>query len=284
MTPTCSIKQLPPDLLPAAAQIAVDVNPANGLNPALRAPTAEHLAVYTGKKWSALNRTFSVQFLDTTDQALISRIIAHMNAWYQGGACLQFAYTAGQGEVRIARENDGYWSYLGTDINLIPLAEPTMNLEGFTLGTALSEYRRVVTHETGHTLGFPHEHLLPEIIARIDVVKAMSYFRQTQGWDQQTVRDNVLTPLSADQIARTPTADEQSIMCYALPGAIMLNGIPVWGGETITELDQAFANLQYPQATVPVEPPVPVDPRPEPPTVQPAGCLAALFQRRARRG
>ena len=37
-------------------------------------------------------------------------------------------------QVRIARvPDDGYWSYVGTDILSIPADEPTMNLEGFTM-------------------------------------------------------------------------------------------------------------------------------------------------------
>ena len=61
---------------------------------------------------------------------------------------------------RISRGSEGYWSYLGTDIRLIPRNRPTMNLQGFTMNTSESEYKRVVRHETGHTLGFPHEHIL----------------------------------------------------------------------------------------------------------------------------
>ena len=56
-------------------------------------------------------------------------------------------------------EWSGYWSYLGTDVLHIPVDQQTMNLQGFTERTPESEYRRVVRHETGHTMGFPHEHM-----------------------------------------------------------------------------------------------------------------------------
>ena len=59
--------------------------------------------------------------------------------------------------VRIARTaNDGYWSYLGTDVLQIPAGEPTLNLDSFTMNTPDSEVYPVVRHDTGHTLGFPH--------------------------------------------------------------------------------------------------------------------------------
>ena len=41
------------------------------------------------------------------------------------------------GKVRITRDLAGYWSYLGTDILLIPPDQPTMCLQGFTERTAV---------------------------------------------------------------------------------------------------------------------------------------------------
>jgi hypothetical protein len=70
-----------------------------------------------------------------------------------------------------------------------------MNLQDFSMNTPESEYHRVVRHETGHTLGFPHEHLRKELVARIDPHKVYAYFLATQGWDRATVDAQVLTPL-----------------------------------------------------------------------------------------
>lgn len=80
------------------------------------------------------------------------------------------------GDVRISLAGSGYWSYLGTDILHIPSNQPTMNLQDFSMSTPESEYKRVVRHETGHTLGFPHEHLRKEIVDNIDRNKAYNYF------------------------------------------------------------------------------------------------------------
>lgn len=66
-------------------------------------------------------------------------------------------------------------SYLGTDIRTIAADQPTMNLESFSMDTDESEYHRVVRHETGHTLGFPHEHTRAEIVNRIDRDKAIAF-------------------------------------------------------------------------------------------------------------
>jgi hypothetical protein len=169
-----------------------------------------------------------------------------MKAWTQSEG-ISFVETQQTGDVRISREGNGYWSYLGTDIMLIPKVRPTMNLEGFTMSFPESEYKRVVRHETGHTLGFPHEHMRKELIARIDPDKAYRYFLATQGWDKAMVDAQVLTPLDDASIMATPP-DQTSIMCYQLPASITRDGQPILGGTDINSTDFAFAGRIYPKA------------------------------------
>src|SRR6185436_14664078 len=147
-------------------------------------------------------------------------------------------------QVRIARERDGYWSYLGTDVLHIPRNQATMNLEAFTMSTPESEYRRVVRHETGHTLGMPHEHMRRELVDRIDAAKAIAFFGRTQGWSEQMVRQQVLTPI-----------EERSIMCYQIPGNITKTGQPILGGIDIDPSDASFAGLIYPKPKTTAPPP-----------------------------
>ena len=113
--------------------------------------------------------------MESTPADLRARIISHMNAWTKTG-CISFVATSGTGDVRISRELGGYWSYLGTDVLHIPKNRQTMNLQAFTMNTPESEYKRVVRHETGHTLGFPHEHMRKALVARIDPQKAYKWF------------------------------------------------------------------------------------------------------------
>ena len=131
--------------------------------------------------------------------------------------------------MRISFTGSGYWSYLGTDIALIPKNRPTMNLQQFTMNTPESEYKRVVRHETGHTLGFPHEHMRAALVARIDPKKAYPYFLATQGWNKAMVDAQVLTPLDPSTIKATKE-DQTSIMCYQLPASITKDGKPIIGG------------------------------------------------------
>ena len=203
------------------------------------------IAVLTQKYWGPATRRLTVSFLESTPTDLQNRILQHMNAW--STRCgISFVLTNGAGDVRISRQGSGYWSYLGTDIKFIPANRPTMNLQAFTMNTPEGEYRRVVRHETGHTLGFPHEHMRKEIIDHIDHQKAYDYFWQTQRWDKPMVDAQVLTPLDPQSIYAT-SADQTSIMCYQLPGSITIDGKPILGGLDINETDYRFAATIYPK-------------------------------------
>lgn len=249
--PGCTVKSLPARLQIKAANYAVEVNPVN--SPMMQMPGAAfsvmeplQLAVLTAKYWGPTPRRLTVSFMETTPANLRARIVQHMNAWSKT-SCVTFVETTGTGQVRISREGAGFWSYLGTDIRLIPTNRPTMNLQRFSMQTIESEYRRVVRHETGHTLGFPHEHMRKELIARIDRQKAYRYFLQTQGWNAAMVDAQVLTPLDDRTIMSTPP-DQTSIMCYQLPGSITKDGKPILGGTDINATDFGFAGKIYPIA------------------------------------
>ena len=250
----CQPKMLPRHQWIPAAQIAARINPVN--HPPLERlslvmpgfePTPERIAVLTTKYWHAKNVRLTVGFLDNPPADLRTRILSHMNAWNQT-ADVQFVETSTDPQVRIARTSgDGYWSYLGTDVLSIPAGQATMNLDSFTMETPESEYHRVVRHETGHTMAFPHEHLRQELVARIDPQKAIAFFLETQGWDEQTVRQQVLTPLEESSLWGTEHDDPNSIMCYQIPGSITKDGQPIPGGDDIDAIDYEYAGKFYPK-------------------------------------
>jgi astacin (peptidase family M12A) len=251
---TCTIKLLPQDQWTHSAARATEINPANGLNvrmlqqalPDVVIPP-QHLALLTAKYWGSAGVRLTVGFLDGPPADLRTRILSHMNAW-NATANVQFVETATDPQVRIARTpGQGYWSYLGVDILSIGANQQTMNLDSFSMNTADSEFHRVVRHETGHTLGFPHEHTRSQIVDRIDPDKAIAYFMATQGWSRDQVIAQVLTPLDNSALIATANADPQSIMCYWLPASIMKDGVAVTGGTDIDASDAQFASTVYPK-------------------------------------
>lgn len=248
----CTPKYLPQTRLFEAASAAVAENALN--HPHMyshmalrgRAPTREEIAVDTKRYWRTNGVRLTVGFLDQPPVALKSKILEHMNAWGLT-ANVAFVESMTDAQVRISRDREGYWSYLGTDILLIDRNEPTMNLQGFTMKTPDSEFFRVVRHETGHTLGCPHEHMRRELVDLIDPDKAIEYYGATQGWTPEQVRAQVLTPLEDASIMGTPHADQSSIMCYQIPGQLTKTGKPILGGLDIDQSDYAFMAKVYPK-------------------------------------
>jgi hypothetical protein len=254
----CTPKSLPREKWVDAARKAVAINPANQPPSAIVArglggpgSPLERIAVMIAKRWHTAGVRLTVGFLDNPPADLRARIITHMNAWAKT-ANVQFTETKTDPQVRIARASSppevaGYWSYLGTDILSIPANEPTMNLEAFTMTTLDSEFHRVVRHETGHTLGFPHEHMRRELVNKIDPNKAIAFFGSTQGWTPEEVRQQVLTPLEDSSLLGTTHADSHSIMCYQIPGNLTKDHKPIVGGVDIDNMDYAFAKSIYPK-------------------------------------
>jgi hypothetical protein len=253
----CLPKRLTQAQLLEAARHAIEINPMNR-PPVERmaalgkgfAPTPQRIAVLTTAYWGTSGVKLTVGFLDTAVPALKTRILGHMNAWNKN-ANVNFTLTndSDNADVRIAfagGQDGGYWSYVGTQIKTIAKGQPTMNLEGFTMQTEDSEFYRVVRHETGHTLGFVHEHMRNELVKLIDKKKATAYFLKYDGWSAQETTAQVLTPIENATIKGT-TADPKSIMCYQIPGELTKNGKPIIGGLDIDASDYAFCATIYPK-------------------------------------
>ncbi len=236
----CTIKHLPDELKMQADQKAIEINPMNE-------PKTE-LAAKVRKLWPQSGVSLTVQFIDNPmpPADVRSRILTHMNAWDKYGN-INFKEVTSSGQVRITLRGNRFWSFLGTDILLIPSNEPTMCLGGFDMSTPESVYRRVVRHETGHTLGYEHEHLRKEIIYKIDRQKAIDYFKEMFKWSDEMTIQNVLTPLMDSEIITTESADTASVMCYSLPGEIMKDGKPVIGGDDISKDDGDLTSKLYPK-------------------------------------
>ena len=239
-----------PELMCPRICTSVEISPDTGID-----VTSPRLAVLRKKAWpprpGTPHRFILVSFLGSPSKELQDRILLHLNAW--GEYCaVHFVSVNASGDIRIAFNTSsadgsvkgGYWSTLGTDAMFIDADKPTMNLEAWNVDISDAECRRVIRHEAGHAMGFPHEHLRAEIVERIDREKAIAYYLKYDAWDEAKTVANVLTPLNADDIVGTDP-DELSIMCYQIPGSVMKDGVAVLGGLDISATDGAFAKLVY---------------------------------------
>lgn len=117
-------------------------------------------------------------------------------------------------DIRIDFDPEGgAWSLLGTDSLSEKKEEPTMNFGWFDVPTTL--------HEFCHALGMVHEHSNPNgKPINWAVCHVTKYMNSTQGWDAETIKENVIEKYKVDQINGSEF-DPQSIMLYFFPGTIV---------------------------------------------------------------
>ena len=189
-------------------------------------------AVFVFRKMWITGSTLQVRFLEGS--ASQKAIVIEQAAWWTDHANLNIEFNdAPDAEIRIAfDQNDGAWSYIGTDATNIPQNQPTMNLAFLDGGTA--------AHEFGHAIGLAHEHQNPEGgIQWNEEVVISDLSRPPNSWDEATVRHNVLNKYSADQIRGT-AFDPDSIMLYFFPDSWVKNGSGTKANEVLSDLDIAF--------------------------------------------
>lgn len=184
-----------------------------------------------GKTWMN-GSTLRVRFIGGT--AAQKAKVKEQSGWWDAHANLKFEFNdAPDAEIRISfDENDGAWSYIGTDCRNIPLNDATMNLGFLDGGT--------VAHEFGHAIGLAHEHQNPaggilwneQVVIR-EMAKSPNF------WDEATTRHNILKKYSIDQINGTDF-DPESIMLYFFPAEWTLNGIGTQANEVLSEIDKLF--------------------------------------------
>jgi len=247
----CVDRILPPDRQIEAADRAIEENPANSPIPTgsiVPGSLARHplrLALETGNMWPTSGKKLRVRFLDG-DPTVQARIPEYAEAWSRY-ANITFDFGSDpDAEIRIAFEDSGSWSWIGTQCLSIAKSEPTMNFGWLTPDTGNEEYSRVVTHEFGHAIGCIHEHQNP--VAGIPWNKAAVY-KYYEGppnnWTKDEVDTNLFQLYSKTQ-TQYSAFDPTSIMAYPIPAPFTDGKLVVGMNRVLSEMDREFIAGQYP--------------------------------------
>lgn len=182
--------------------------------------------------------TLHIRFLNGSAQQ--KQIVRQFAPQWTEHANLTFVLDdAPTAQIRIAFNDDGAWSYIGTDALGIPANQPTMNFGWQDEG--------VVLHEFGHLIGMIHEHQNPSANPiqwnKQAVIQALS--GPPNNWDPATIQHNMfdkydLTQLNGSQF------DPASVMLYSFPQAWTLNGFHSEANDVLSQVDMSFAEKVYP--------------------------------------
>ena len=187
-------------------------------------------------------KVLHIRFLNGTEQQ--KQIVKQFAPQWTEHANLKFVFDdAPSAEIRIAFNDDGAWSYIGTDSLGIPVNQPTMNFGWQEEG--------VVLHEFGHLIGMIHEHQNPNGNAIVwnkpAVIKALS--GPPNNWDLPTIQHNMFDKYSQTQINGSEL-DPASVMLYSFPVGWTLNGFHSKPNEVLSPVDMTFAGKIYPKQPV----------------------------------
>jgi len=245
----CTIMPTPPDKVIAAAIKAVEENPDNAPlsgnvgGPGVQPHEPFAMAAVTGKQWMP-GRTLRVSFTDG-DPGVQAKVESVAKEWEQhANLILDFGAHADP-EIRVSFQQQGSWSYLGTDALVIADDSPTMNYGWLTPATADDEYSRVVLHEFGHAMACIHEHNHPEAGIPWDLDAVYRYYMLTQGWTKDDVDSQVLRRYERD-LTNFSAYDATSIMHYAVPNELTLGDFEVGWNRVLSQTDKDFIAVLYP--------------------------------------
>lgn len=201
----------------------------------------------TGALWPE-GKTITVSFMGVSDSDQ-DFIREHLDRLY-GYTNLSLQWVGSDGEIRIATEPGGSWSYIGSQAGHVDNNRQTLNLGWLNEG--------VVLHEGGHSIGMGHGHKNPETPWQWN---EEAVYRDLSGppnnWNQEQIKRNVLDRYTAEEVTASDP-DFDSVMAYTVPNAWTIGDYEVARNDDLSSGDIAWLRKTYPtkdEPTGPTDPP-----------------------------
>ena len=204
----------------------------------------ERMALVRGSMW---NPGDAIRVSFTDGDPAVQQLVRDAAAEWMEHMSVRLLFGKDEGaEIRISFQDQGSWSYVGTDCKGIPRDQPTMNYGWLTPDSTDDEVRRVVLHEFGHALGCIHEHQNPAggINWNKEVVYAY-YGGPPNNWSKEDV-DHNLFELYDDDLTVHTKLDGSSIMMYPIDARFTTDGYSVELNTSLSDEDKRFVSECYP--------------------------------------
>ena len=206
--------------------------------------TKERMALVRGSMW---NPGDAIRVSFTDGDPTVQQMVRDAAAEWMEHMSVRLLFGEDEdAEIRISFQDQGSWSYVGTDCTGIPLDQPTMNYGWLTPESTDDAVRRVVLHEFGHALGCIHEHQNPAggINWNKEVVYAY-YGGPPNNWSKEDVDHNLFELYDEDLTVHT-NLDGDSIMMYPIDARFTTDGYSAELNTTLSDEDKRFMSECYP--------------------------------------